>query len=210
LPVALARPVELEFRARFDAMCWPEKSDKERPDGQVIMAGLTDVWSAVRKACARELFVLPPGASGLCYPHLLRLFEHCVAICKRRAGSWQSREGALMGMTVRLMCSQRLPLRRRWLTACPHRPSSVSFASRRRAATLSPTHSPRASERSNSAMPPPLRPPGCCERSIVAAPRSDSISPPPGGTRYCNAIPTRLPAAGVADPLPLSFRSHPP
>ena len=67
----------------------------------VLVAGLTDVWSAIRKACAARLLGLE---HNLKHPHMMQLYESCVTICQRAengpnardAVTWQAREGALM------------------------------------------------------------------------------------------------------------------
>ena len=46
----------------------------------ILIAGLTDVWSAIRKACAVRLYTLE---RSLRYPHLLKIFSKCIAICRR-------------------------------------------------------------------------------------------------------------------------------
>lgn len=62
----------------------------------VLIAGLTDVWSAIRKACAARLLV---QELNLKHPHMMQLYKSCVAICHRGDITWQAREGALMGIT---------------------------------------------------------------------------------------------------------------
>lgn len=63
----------------------------------VIIAGLTDVWSAIRKACAARLLGLE---HNLKHPHMMQLYKSCIAICHRSDITWQAREGALMGVTA--------------------------------------------------------------------------------------------------------------
>ena len=63
----------------------------------VIIAGLTDVWSAIRKACAARLLGLE---HNLKHSHMMQLYKSCVAICHRADITWQAREGAIMGITA--------------------------------------------------------------------------------------------------------------
>eukprot|EP01043_Picozoa_sp_COSAG02_P020762 COSAG02_NODE_1031_length_15073_cov_13.084279_8_plen_862_part_01 len=63
----------------------------------MIIAGLTDVWSAIRKACAARLLGLE---HNLKHPHMMQLYKSCIAICHRSDITWQAREGALMGITA--------------------------------------------------------------------------------------------------------------
>ena len=65
----------------------------------VVVAGLTDVWSAIRKACAQRLHGLE---RNLKQEQLMQLYASCVSICQRPEGpsaTWQAKEGALMGLT---------------------------------------------------------------------------------------------------------------
>ena len=64
----------------------------------VVVAGLTDVWSAIRKACAQRLHGLE---RNLKQEQLMQLYASCVTICQRPEGpsaTWQAKEGALMGL----------------------------------------------------------------------------------------------------------------
>ena len=64
---------------------------------KIIMAGLTDVWSAIRKSCASRLHGVDRNFK---LEHLILIFRDCVAICKRPPNkSWQAKEGALLTIT---------------------------------------------------------------------------------------------------------------
>eukprot|EP01052_Picozoa_sp_SAG31_P023158 SAG31_NODE_1888_length_6987_cov_1.481852_8_plen_163_part_00 len=64
----------------------------------IVLAGLTDVWSAIRKSCASRLYSVD---CNLELEHLVTIFRECVAICRRPLNeSWQAKEGALLTITA--------------------------------------------------------------------------------------------------------------
>ena len=62
----------------------------------IMLMGLTDVWSVIRKLCAKKLHVL---ANLLALSQLDALFRALVDVAGCKDESWQRREGALLGIT---------------------------------------------------------------------------------------------------------------
>ena len=62
---------------------------------QVVVAGLTDVWSAIRTSCATRLYSL---LETFRLPDLEILFARLASICGDGAASWQAKEGAVLGI----------------------------------------------------------------------------------------------------------------
>lgn len=62
-----------------------------------IVAGLTDVWSAIRNACAGRLSRI---IDSFTIQQLECLFVELEQICQSKSSSWQAKEGAVMGMTA--------------------------------------------------------------------------------------------------------------
>ncbi|XP_030831113.1 uncharacterized protein LOC764251 isoform X2 [Strongylocentrotus purpuratus] len=62
----------------------------------LVMVGLTDIWSAIRKACVSRL---PSILASLTVEEAEKFFETLAKICQNNESSWQSVEGALMAIT---------------------------------------------------------------------------------------------------------------
>ncbi|EGD80684.1 hypothetical protein PTSG_01274 [Salpingoeca rosetta] len=62
-----------------------------------LVLGLTDVWSAIRKAAALRVSDV---LGVLTFEQTRQLFEALVSICSREDASWQETEGAVQGITT--------------------------------------------------------------------------------------------------------------
>lgn len=62
---------------------------------KLIIAALTDVWSAIRNSCAKGL---GPIVSHLSIAEQEKIFQELVKLCVCETSSWQAVEGAIMGM----------------------------------------------------------------------------------------------------------------
>jgi len=63
----------------------------------IIVQGLTDVWSAIRKACANRLFSV---AEAFDLDEVQLLFQELLELARSEDTSWQAVEGSLLGMTT--------------------------------------------------------------------------------------------------------------
>ncbi|XP_013392533.1 uncharacterized protein LOC106160455 [Lingula anatina] len=63
----------------------------------IILLGLTDVWSAIRNACVARLSGI---IEHITLDQLQSFFSNLAAICKGEDSSWQAKEGAVMGINI--------------------------------------------------------------------------------------------------------------
>ncbi|XP_028392463.1 uncharacterized protein LOC114517020 [Dendronephthya gigantea] len=92
----------------------------------LIVTGLTDVWSAIRNACAARLSRI---IDSFTIPQLEHLFLELEQICKCKTSSWQAKEGAVMGMTtiIRSFHASNLPATKSDSSSSPKFQMTVKF-----------------------------------------------------------------------------------
>ena len=95
-----------------------------------IVTGLTDVWSAIRNACATRLSRI---IDSFTIPQLESLFLELEKICKSKSLPWQAREGAIMGVTtiIRSFHVSNLPMTNLDLSSSPKFQMFVKFGKER-------------------------------------------------------------------------------
>ena len=64
---------------------------------RVLVGGLTDVWSAIRKSCANRLSAV---ADAFVMDQMKALTDELLALCASADSSWQQVEGSLLGLSA--------------------------------------------------------------------------------------------------------------